>query len=524
MAETNGVMMQYFHWYTQADGSLWRELARTAPQLARLGITSLWLPPAYKGIGGADDVGYGVYDLFDLGEFDQKGSVRTKYGTRAEFLAACAVAQAAGLRIYADAVFNHKMGADGEEDVIGTPVESDNRMQPAGEPVTIRAWTHFAFPGRGSAHSAMQWHWHHFTAVDQDDGTGSRIYLLDGKQFASNVDAENGNFDFLMGCDLDLQHPEVRCELEYWGEWFVNTTGVDGFRFDAVKHVDATFFRDWLHAVSARTQRPLFAVGEYWSYDVSTLQQFIAVTERSVALFDAPLHHNFHTASIGGADYDLRTVFDGSLVQREPMLAVTMVENHDSQPLQSLESTVEPWFKPLAYALILLRRDGYPCLFYPDYFGAEYHDTGADGDEYDITLAPHQFLVDRFLHTRQTHAWGEQHDYFDDPHCIGWTRAGDDAHPGGLAVVMSNGDGGVKQMQMPRPHVQYHDITGHVDEIVVTDDQGCGAFGARPGQVSVWVPVPATSGVTPASNSKGQLQHRRTEQPRQSVAAERHSR
>jgi alpha-amylase len=49
-------------------------------------------------------VGYGAYDLWDLGEFDQKGSVRTQYGTRAELEAA----HAAGLLAYIDVVFNHK--------------------------------------------------------------------------------------------------------------------------------------------------------------------------------------------------------------------------------------------------------------------------------------------------------------------------------------------------------------------------------------------------------------------------------
>ncbi|MDI8752022.1 hypothetical protein MJH54_31455, partial [Salmonella enterica subsp. enterica serovar Montevideo] len=40
--------------------------------------------------------------------------------------------------------------------------------------------------------------------------------------------------------------------------------------------------------------------------------------------------------------------------------------NHDTQPLQALEAPVEPWFKPLAYALILLRENGVPSVFYPD--------------------------------------------------------------------------------------------------------------------------------------------------------------
>jgi alpha-amylase len=49
-----------------------------------------------------------------------------------------------------------------------------------------------------------------------------------------------------MGCNLDLNNPDVQKELFYWGEWFLETTGVDGFRFDAVKHVKSDFFLDWL--------------------------------------------------------------------------------------------------------------------------------------------------------------------------------------------------------------------------------------------------------------------------------------
>ena len=79
-------------------------------------------------------------------------------------------------------------------------------------------------------------------------------------------------------------------------------------------------------------------------------------------------------ASRAGSGYDLRRLLDGTLMRHLPHLAVTLVENHDTQPLQALESVVEPWFKPLAYAFILLRREGYPCLFLPDYEGARYRD------------------------------------------------------------------------------------------------------------------------------------------------------
>lgn len=490
MSELNGVMMQYFHWYTPADGNLWNQLAKSAKDLAKIGVTSLWLPPAYKGTSGGMDVGYGVYDLFDLGEFDQKGSVRTKYGTKDEYLRAIKAAQDCGIKIYADVVFNHKLGADEEEEAEATPFNPDNRNDTVGEYQKIKAWTHFTFPGRGQTYSSMEWHWWHFDAIDYNsyDTNANAIYLLKGKEFDRNVDLEKGNFDYLMGCDLDMQNPEVTGELKYWGEWYVDTTNVDGFRFDAVKHVSAKFFQEWLEHVRNYAKRDLFAVGEYWSYEVEALHNFITVTDGKVSLFDAPLHYNFHAASKAGNDYDLRTIFDGTLVQQQPTLAVTLVDNHDSQPLQSLESVVESWFKPLAYALILLRREGYPCIFYPDYYGDHYKDTANDGNEYEIWLDKHQWILDKFLFARQTYSYGNQYDYFDHANTIGWTRLGDEEHPGGMAVVLSNGGEGSKFMEVGQPNRTYIDITENIKESITTNNEGWADFRCNGGSVSVWVP------------------------------------
>ena len=82
----NGTMLQGFEWDLPADGRHWRKLAFRARWLAFCGFTAVWLPPAAKGNAGIHDVGYGVYDLYDLGEFNQKGTVRTKYGTAAEYV------------------------------------------------------------------------------------------------------------------------------------------------------------------------------------------------------------------------------------------------------------------------------------------------------------------------------------------------------------------------------------------------------------------------------------------------------
>ncbi|MFM7464014.1 MAG: alpha-amylase family glycosyl hydrolase [Cyanobium sp.] len=243
--EFNGTMMQWFHWYSEADGQHWRRLKAEAPALAKAGITGLWLPPATKG-GSPWDVGYGIYDLFDLGEFDQKGSVATKYGTRSEFLEAVAACKAVGIQVYADAVFNHKMWADGKEDYLATPYDPGNRNRALESEQPIRSWTSFTFEPRGGKYSSMTWNWTHFDAVDSNERRPEfrAIWKTQGASFESNVDLEQGNYDYLMGCDLNINHPEVQGELKHWGRWMLDDAGVDGFRLDAIKHISSDFFLD----------------------------------------------------------------------------------------------------------------------------------------------------------------------------------------------------------------------------------------------------------------------------------------
>ncbi|HTL88645.1 MAG TPA: alpha-amylase, partial [Leptolyngbya sp.] len=343
---------------------------------------------------------------------------------------------------------------------------------------------------RKGKYSKMEWHWYHFDAIDYNsyDGEEHAVYLLKGKSFDENVDLEKGNFDYLMGCDLDMNHPEVREELRNWGKWYLDTTKVDGFRFDAVKHVAAQVFREWLERMREYTQRDLFGVGEYWSYEVEALHYFLEVTQGQVSLFDAPLHYNFHAASQAGDRYDMRQIFDNTLVQQQPALAVTLVDNHDSQPLQSLESPVESWFKPLAYALILLRREGYPCIFYPDYYGAHYRDYGKDGNEHEIWLDCHRWIIDKLLMARHKFCYGDQYNYFDHPNLVGWTRLGDEDHPGGMAVVLTNGEGGSKWMEVGQCNRTYIDMTENVKEPITTNEDGWAEFRCNGGSVSVWVP------------------------------------
>ncbi|MBO7422394.1 MAG: alpha-amylase, partial [Oscillospiraceae bacterium] len=151
----NETMMQYFEWYLPNDGLWWKRCAAKAESLHALGITQVWLPPAYKGSAGAMDVGYGVYDMYDLGEFNQKGSVRTKYGTAHEYLAAVRQLRLVGIQTLGDVVLNHRLGADEAEDVRVIPVNPDNRLEMQGEMKEGTVYTRFTFPGRGTRYSGF---------------------------------------------------------------------------------------------------------------------------------------------------------------------------------------------------------------------------------------------------------------------------------------------------------------------------------------------------------------------------------
>lgn len=490
----NGTMLQYFHWYIPSDGTLWKEIKANAAHLAELGISSVWLPPACKGADGTHSVGYDVYDLYDLGEFDQKGTVRTKYGTKEDYLAAVNALQEQGIQVIVDIVLNHLGGGDETETFNAVVVHPDNRNEAIAEPVEIEAFTRFTYPGRKGKYSDFVWTHQCFSGVDYDHRTGDTlIYNIQqewGDDWEEMIDDEKGNYDYLMFNDVEFRNPAVREELNRWAKWYHDTVGFDGVRLDAVKHISPKLYNEWLVKLREATGKEIYAVGEYWAPgNLDLLLRYIEATEGHMSLFDSALHHNFHKASNSGHDYDLRTILCDTLMQALPSKAVTLTDNHDTQPLQALEAPVEYWFKPLAYALILLRDEGYPCLFYPDLFGAIYKDKGRDGGEHEIFLNRVEELP-ALLQARKLHAYGVQRDYFDHPNCIGWTREGDEEHAG-CAVLISNGSAGHKTMEVGARYagMKFRDLLKKQKAEVIVDEVGWGEFLVSGGSVSVWVPV-----------------------------------
>ena len=470
--------MQYFEWYLETNQNLWNDISKNAEKLARIGITALWLPPAYKGTGGKDEVGYGVYDLYDLGEFDQKGTIKTKYGSKEEYINCILTLKQVGIESYADIVLNHKMGADMLQTIPAEKVDWGNHNEIVSGKEIVRVATKFNFPGRKKKYSDFEWNWTHFDGIDYNDKTKEHaIFKFINKEWANEVDEEFGNFDYLMGADIDFQNEEVREELLKWGKWYIETTDVDGFRLDAVKHINADFYEQWLKELRKDLKEELFAVGEYWSGDVSKLHRYITETNGETSLFDVPLHYNFYNAS-REENYNLTQILDKTLMKENPSKAVTFVDNHDTQPEQSLQSYVERWFKLPAYSIILLRDEGYPCVFYGDFYGIKYNNIEKiEGLKEMITI-------------RKEKAYGKQNDYFDNPNCIGWTREGKEEHlKSGVAVLISNKYDSEKRMYIGKHFVgeEFIDAIGNCEGTVIIDEEGFGNFKVKAKSVSVWI-------------------------------------
>ena len=467
-------LLQDFEWYLPEDASFWATVARQVQDLALLGITKVWLPPMYKGIDGVHEVGYAVYDLYDLGEFDQKGSIPTKYGTKAELLKAIAALHTVGIEVIADVVLNHRMGADGTETVRVREVNSQNRDQQISDIYEADVWTRFDFAARKNKYSSFTWNASHFTGTDYNERNKSHAILaFEGKNWSPNVSKEQGNFDFVMGNDVDFSDPAVVKELTSWGKWLLKTTHVDGFRIDSAKSIDSRFFKPWLKVMETAAKKPLFCVGEYWSGDVQDLLNYLEQCEDCMHLFDVPLHFKIKNASMQPWNYDLHQLFDHTLSAEKPTLACAFVDNHDSQPGQALESWVADEFKTRAYSLILLRTCEAPFVFYGDLWGLPYANKQAVGYLREMIWIRSHLLGDEFV------------DMNDDCDHIKmcWLVRGE--HP--VFVIFTGGDWKQKDVVEPTlAGADFVDVCDPNHHVVIADD-GAASFTCPPNGIGIYI-------------------------------------
>ncbi len=108
----NDVMMQGFNFNVPVDeanrnGTWWDNLAGKSQELKEAGFTGIWTPPPSKALTGILDTGYSISSHFDLGNYNQRGTVETRYGSRAELENMVRAMHARGIEVYADTILHH---------------------------------------------------------------------------------------------------------------------------------------------------------------------------------------------------------------------------------------------------------------------------------------------------------------------------------------------------------------------------------------------------------------------------------
>jgi len=355
------VMMQAFYWdsprHENKEHEWWNFVAERVEDLGKAGFNALWLPPVSKAASHTS-MGYDPYDYFDLGDFDQKGGVKTWYGNRAELEALIAKSHKSGVGVYADMVINHNSGADAEE---LNPIDGQKR------------WTKFN-PKSG----IFPRDYNHFNPCRYEQ------VILEGENYAGYP-------------HLCHRNPEVYAAMYRYARLLIEELGFDGFRFDYVKGFGPWMikalaerrFNKWAQAATpAETFYKPFCVGEYWDGEQSIdewLNQANSFNDNPVSAFDFPLR--YHLKDLCDTyGYDLRGLLvSDSVLTTEPDRAATFVDNHDTTQ-NAGDAVIHD--KLLAYAFILTHQ-GYPCVFWPDYFNYGLARTGTSNG-LDALIAAHE--------------------------------------------------------------------------------------------------------------------------------------
>jgi len=452
--QLRGAILQPFNWHSprldESGKNLWQRLGRDAQRYADLGFTALWLPPASKGVGGEHDVGYGIRDWHNLDG--------TKYGDGAQLAEACRALNACGIQVYHDTVHNHLMGGLTETGVWCLHVKKDNKNEPLD---SSKQWFQADIP---TGYPWLGLDRHHFDAYHPNDHD---CWALSNKTFDREA-----KLDPLMGCDLDFDSVELVMKLRQFGFDFKWRIPVDGYRFDAVKHVRPQGTLDFLTEMRRSAGRNLFAVGEYFSENLDELKLYVHQTWGQISLFDFALQRKLVHASRADSHFDLRSLSYGTLTAELPVFSVTFVHSHDDQPPAHggghRGEYVGDWFISQAYALVLLRDEGYPLVS-------------------DVDLSAHGELIKRLTLARAHCTYGWRHDRFDHPNTVGWSFSGDPRYDNSLAVVITNGFLATQWLPTGRPGVRYRDLLDGHHHTITTNADGWAEFTCPDRGTSVWV-------------------------------------
>eukprot|EP00070_Physeter_catodon_P031318 XP_028338212.1 alpha-amylase AMY3-like [Physeter catodon] len=129
--------------------------------------------------------------------------------------------------------------------------------------------------------------------------------------------------------DLDHTNTHVQNDVKKWLHWLVYEIGFTALRLDMAGGYGVMYQKSYVDSVD----RP-FAVGEYWDGSTSTLANYVRAGQGSLAAFDFALYYVLKRCVESQDFTELNACGNlNGLLGVEPRLAVTFIENHDTDHL-----------------------------------------------------------------------------------------------------------------------------------------------------------------------------------------------
>lgn len=256
------VMMQWFE-------TEWEEMYRRLPEVGEFWYDSIWIPSPSKGPTGKGtkwgNVGYNLYDRFDVGQIPQRGSYATRYGDLGQLKQLVRNAHQIDVKMVPDVLMNHNGNGPDFRLYPGMKPEDFHVQFEQGHANTLNykrgprmdQWS----PGNGYGGTLWQ---ELVTLIDIRTEDSPRNG--DPKRFTAKAGSTTPGWNFVDGTSF-LRHrgqfdkypyypggytnENAAKYLDRWIAWLGNTIDFDGLRLDAAKHVDYEFFglpgNGWLH-------------------------------------------------------------------------------------------------------------------------------------------------------------------------------------------------------------------------------------------------------------------------------------
>ena len=368
------VVLQGFWWdyYNNNYVFKWADyLAELAPRLKAMGVDAVWIPPTPKNKNATNDVGYSPFDQYDLGDKYQKGSTRTRVGSKDEFLRMVAVLHANGIEVIQDVVLNHTDGAGTTAGEAGQDPETTYSMQSNNGYKTFR-YSSFATPlpeasDNGAAYAQRQGRWpknypNFHPQLGHNTTSGDMAAPYFGPDYCYGNDGGNDGYGPPSPAYLAL-YPNAynptqpqgynQTQARRWAVWMKKQTGVDGFRWDAVKHFSYNAQQDISYnlkysAMWANGGVAMFNVGEFVGSksDLDTYVNNIKTqnggSEFLMGTFDFDLRGAIYGMVSGSGGYDLTQIPGTQQNQRVAYYSSSNTYVHRTAPFVNNHDTFRP--------------------------------------------------------------------------------------------------------------------------------------------------------------------------------------